>query len=469
GSVLDGLSHATFAADAWFFDGFAPSANPDMWSEEVMKAVAQRSKPGATAATFTVAGAVRANLAAAGFGWEKAPGFGRKKHMLRARLDEAGTVSTDKPWFAAPQARSPGRVAIIGGGIAGVCAARALRASGQDVALVADGGLAKGASGNPAGLVMPRLDADDGPAARFYRDAFLFALETYGALDAEVFDACGGELAMDAAKQQALDEVGLWPAGLLEPGETNLTLAAAGVLRPALAVRALAEGVAVFDARISKLAQDDEGWLLETTDEVQHGPFTSVVLCGGADRTLTEGLPLKPSLGQVDVFEGPSVEGVKTDGTYVAPLDEHLVAGATYAPYTDGPVEPTDENTNANRQAAEAMVGAAFGGSIERRAALRATTPDRHPIAGPLLDEAAAKDAYRGLATGKREDYPPAPYRRGLFALTGLGSRGLVTAPILGAHVAALITGGVSPLTRDIAELVHPARFLVRNIKRGKA
>ncbi|MBX3482787.1 tRNA (5-methylaminomethyl-2-thiouridine)(34)-methyltransferase MnmD, partial [Phenylobacterium sp.] len=36
-------------ADAWFLDGFAPSANPQMWSEEVLGLVAARSAPGARA------------------------------------------------------------------------------------------------------------------------------------------------------------------------------------------------------------------------------------------------------------------------------------------------------------------------------------------------------------------------------------------------------------------------------------
>ena len=69
-------------ADAWFLDGFSPALNPAMWRDEVLALVAARSAPGATAATFTVAGQVRRGLLAAGFAVEKQPGFGRK-----ARLD----------------------------------------------------------------------------------------------------------------------------------------------------------------------------------------------------------------------------------------------------------------------------------------------------------------------------------------------------------------------------------------------
>ena len=49
-------------ADAWFLDGFSPATNPAMWRPEVLQLVADRSAPGARAATFTVAGDVRRGL-----------------------------------------------------------------------------------------------------------------------------------------------------------------------------------------------------------------------------------------------------------------------------------------------------------------------------------------------------------------------------------------------------------------------
>ncbi len=71
-------------ADAWYLDGFAPSRNPQMWEPALLAAVAQASAPGAMAATYSVAGAVRRGLQAAGFTLERLPGYGRKREMLRA-------------------------------------------------------------------------------------------------------------------------------------------------------------------------------------------------------------------------------------------------------------------------------------------------------------------------------------------------------------------------------------------------
>lgn len=84
--ALDKMISADLKADAWFFDGFDPAKNTAMWAPEVFKRAAALSKTGTTCATFTVAGHVRRGLTAAGFTVAKAPGFGRKRQMLKGVL-----------------------------------------------------------------------------------------------------------------------------------------------------------------------------------------------------------------------------------------------------------------------------------------------------------------------------------------------------------------------------------------------
>ena len=73
-------------ADAWFLDGFSPAKNPELWSPPLMEALARCTTPGGTAATYTAAGFVRRGLAEAGFQVTRVPGYGRKRHMTRARM-----------------------------------------------------------------------------------------------------------------------------------------------------------------------------------------------------------------------------------------------------------------------------------------------------------------------------------------------------------------------------------------------
>lgn len=82
GDVVSFLNQATFQADVWYFDGFAPAKNPAMWSAEVFARAFELTKTGGTFSTYSAAGWVRRNLEAAGFVTEKRPGFGSKREML---------------------------------------------------------------------------------------------------------------------------------------------------------------------------------------------------------------------------------------------------------------------------------------------------------------------------------------------------------------------------------------------------
>ncbi|MEL7229894.1 MAG: tRNA (5-methylaminomethyl-2-thiouridine)(34)-methyltransferase MnmD [Pseudomonadota bacterium] len=78
--------------DAWYLDGFSPARNESMWTAELMAEVAQRTKPGGSFASYTAAGQVRRDLAAAGFSVERRPGFGHKRHMIAGHKPLGGST-----------------------------------------------------------------------------------------------------------------------------------------------------------------------------------------------------------------------------------------------------------------------------------------------------------------------------------------------------------------------------------------
>ena len=82
GDALTNLTRGDLAFDAWYLDGFAPSRNPAMWSEEILRAVHDHTRPGGRFATYAAAGFVRRGLVAAGFAVERRPGFAGKREML---------------------------------------------------------------------------------------------------------------------------------------------------------------------------------------------------------------------------------------------------------------------------------------------------------------------------------------------------------------------------------------------------
>lgn len=68
-----------------YFDAFAPSAQPNLWTTEIFEKMHQCLLPGGMLVTYCVKGEVRRNMKAAGLEVEKIPGPPGKWEMARAR------------------------------------------------------------------------------------------------------------------------------------------------------------------------------------------------------------------------------------------------------------------------------------------------------------------------------------------------------------------------------------------------
>jgi tRNA 5-methylaminomethyl-2-thiouridine biosynthesis bifunctional protein len=79
------LSWLEAPVDAFYLDGFSPARNPKLWSPEICRSLARLAVPGATLATWSVAGEVRRALSDANFVVHKLPGFSSKRQMLVGR------------------------------------------------------------------------------------------------------------------------------------------------------------------------------------------------------------------------------------------------------------------------------------------------------------------------------------------------------------------------------------------------
>ena len=440
----EALSAWSGRADAWFLDGFAPALNPDMWRDEVLQGVAARSAPGARAATFTVAGQVRRGLSAAGFEVRRAPGHGRKRERLEAIFPGQGLDPAD-----------PGGVAVIGAGIAGASVVRALRRLGVEPVHFEAETPGAGASGNPAGLVTPRLDAGLGPIARLAAQAYLRALDVFPEVPGAVLARGVLQLAAtdrDPSRFARIAGSDLFPEGtlrLLDPAGASARLGEssdrAGLDQPdalSLDPRQVLEAwcAVPLAGRVQTLERAEGGWRL-TTAANETSVFRTVILASGAglDRLWPEA-PILPVRGQASWISTPDREAPRAAGWggYLAPLSNGFLFGATFRRgETSTEVTEADHQANleALARARPALAADLSGRALEGRARVRATTRDHLPLAGPL------------------------PGASGLFVLGGLGSRGLTWAPLLGEHLAALAAGAPSPLPEDLAGLVAPGRY----------
>jgi len=490
GDALEGLRRADAAINAWFFDGFAPAKNPAMWAPALFREAARLSAPGATCSTFTVAGAVRRGLRDAGFAVEKRPGFGRKREMLTGRLDAAAPFArAHAPWFDTPPARmlGPGaRVAVIGAGIAGASLVRALAGAGLAPVLCETLTPASGASGNPAGLIMPRLDADDTPAGRFHAQSYLHAVRVLQALqrecDALLFNPCGVLLhardEKERIRQKKLIARGALPETWMIPRQDGLFFPQGGVVAPPAYVRALLGDAPRQAGKVLELTKEPNGWRVRT--ETGLARVDAAVIANGLDAlrfVQMRSVPLAGSAGQVDHFpDTPGPAHAHAFGPYAAPAPDKgaggTVIGATYVPCRPGDAAAASaRGTRANIAAVGAALPELAGldpAAARPRASVRCVAPDRLPVVGPVPAWGFYGGAYDGLRAGRQVDGPPGEVEPGLYVLSGLGSRGLVTAPLAAAMIAAHMTGAPAPVDRAVAEALHPARFFIRDLRRAR-
>lgn len=476
GDALASLRGMSGRFDAWFLDGFAPAKNPQMWSSGLFAAIAPLCAPGARAATYSVAGAVRRGLAEAGFTVTRHPGFGTKRERLEARLE---APPRPRPRRSAP----PGPVTIIGAGIAGACVTIALARRGvQSIVLDAASEPASGASGNPTALLAPRLDRGATAAARFYLSAYLFALDTYrlAGLLGPIGILERPAPAAAAALADLLADPPL-PQAYLQPGEAGGAFhPKSGVVAPQCAVEAfLAAAELKLNASVAAIERCGDGWRLYDPSGAELLESSAVVIaCGAGLAALPhlDWLRLDVSRGQVDWMEllgQAPLHAVSGDG-YAAPWDGGLMFGATFDPVNatnaDGPSTEASARNRARLQNLAPELAARLdlqSHNAGARVSFRAAAPDRLPLMGAVPDVVAfAADQAPYFAKGQK---PPgaAAMLPGLFVLGGLGARGFLTAPLLGEALACEILEEPSPLDWGMLEAIHPLRQLIRAAKRG--
>lgn len=70
--------------DLIYFDAFAPSAQPELWTPDVFEKMYRALQPGGVLVTYCAKGEVKRNMKAAGFSLQALPGPKGKREMTRA-------------------------------------------------------------------------------------------------------------------------------------------------------------------------------------------------------------------------------------------------------------------------------------------------------------------------------------------------------------------------------------------------
>ncbi|MFB9866832.1 bifunctional tRNA (5-methylaminomethyl-2-thiouridine)(34)-methyltransferase MnmD/FAD-dependent 5-carboxymethylaminomethyl-2-thiouridine(34) oxidoreductase MnmC [Vreelandella sulfidaeris] len=521
GDTTERLSQLDGQVDAWFLDGFAPSKNPDMWQPELFNAMAARSRPGATFATFTCAGIVKRGLKAAGFHWKKVPGYGRKREMLAGHIEAppADQRRDNTPWFTPPPVLPAKHVAVIGAGMAGASVAAALARRGIQVTVVEREAPGAGGSGNRQGALYVKLAAETNYQSRVYLAGLLYSqrwlalkrsLQTSST--APLFTPCGvvqlTTSDKETRRQQRFVEQHPLPsevvtalepptltetAGIAISAPHGLFYPQAGWVRPkALCEHLLNQpGVTLQHGEVDSLARSGipsaaPTWRLHLTDgstlEADQVVIASAHLANRFAQTAE--LPLQSVRGQIseltlpDEVAGPT--RVVCAGGYVAPaLDGVLTFGASFIP-NNATHNVTDDDHQRNidelGQTLPALVTELEQAGIELtpehlqgRAAVRAASPDKSPYAGPVPVAQAWRNDYSLLAKdATRVADKHGEHHPGLWITAAHGSRGLASAPLCAEVIASRICDEPMPLEAPLVDHLHPGRRIISALIRGE-
>lgn len=469
--VSTGLEQLLAPVDAWYLDGFAPSKNPEMWSEKVFAEIGRTSGQSSSFATFSSARVVKDRASKAGFELEKHPGFGKKREML------TGVKKTESRGIEKTLNKESRRVitaAVIGGGLAGASAAFSLARRGVSVQLFErENELARHASGNSAGIYMAYVAKQDTPTSRLNRLGFDFLRRQLKELKAQGRQISGEECGVQhlatterllglhallkeqgapAAVAKALSAEEASELLGIEVELPSIYYPEGGWLSPRDYTQALLAEEEYQNLKlhlgqvVSELRQEGKRWQLISENAEILTEVDMVVLASAYEASnfsQCQSLPIGKIRGQTMNLPSSSLTNslrqvLCYDGYIVPEFDGAHFLGSTYDKLNES-TETFSEQEEELLQRLSRRVASFKKEELKTgpgRAAFRTTSPDRLPLVGEHSKH------------------------RGLFLTLCHGSRGIITSAISAEVLAAEMLGIPAPLDKDTLRSIHPLRYL---------
>ena len=430
--------------DAWFFDGFSPSKNPELWTKKLFSKINNSCHTDSTFSTYSSSGYVKKNLKDAGFSYEKVKGFSHKRHMLKGLSSSRKEKASIKGL----------KVAVIGSGIAGCTVSYFLSKQGIEVDLYEqEEDICSGASSHELLVTYPRLSAHDTPYGRFNLHAYVFATNFYESLQTSAWQQTGVLVLnhdSDSNKKQdsliqsrndntffeALDSKEASQVAGIEITTPAMLYRDAGYILPKQICEELIEHPKInlqLSTTIKKVIESGDKVSLIINNQTKKYDF--VCLCAGSD---TE---------KIYKLEGFS----KKRGQVTHINSRHIFSGINLPICGKGYISPEINNIH--------VVGSSYS-DIDTLDVLE--EEHQHNLENlKVINNAQAE-----IKTGKvgfravSKDHMPVVGNQGrVFVNTCHGSRASVTAPICADIVSSLISGKAPPLEKRELESLSPNRF----------
>ncbi|QTH63858.1 FAD-dependent 5-carboxymethylaminomethyl-2-thiouridine(34) oxidoreductase MnmC [Psychrosphaera ytuae] len=241
-------------------------------------------------------------------------------------------------------------------------------------------------------------------------------------------------------------------------------------------------------AEPTRISQDceSESPKLSEHQELYH----QIIICAGVDSIdfdLSNDLPITPVLGQVSkLTHDTSAAELKTvlchKGYMTPATSQYQSFGATFEKGQATAECKTQSDQKNLEQIQKAYPDETWSQELNKaniigaNAAFRATTADHLPLAGEIIDWSwISHYVDKNNGRFKRSDKIKGELNNlwsGLFVMSGLGARGLTSAPIIAELLSSMLLNQTSELDPDIFQWVQstvaPVRYKLREYKRTK-
>lgn len=482
GPLKDMLTEQAFAADAVVLGA-------QQWDVWQLKQLAKCCRRGTRFQAPALAPEAATLFLDTGFQFDASPSLATTVQGISGRFDPTWHIATSRqcrPTQPAPVARC----AIVGAGLSGATVAHALALRGWQVSVFDQHAApAGGASGLPAGLVVPYLSADNSPRSRISRSGVRLML--YWA-------------------QQLLAQGQDWePSGVQERKRASANSAnsskanihwhpQAGWIKPAALVRALLAhpGIAFCgQAEVCVVRRLDDVWVLLDTSGNELGRAEQVVFANALACAPLLGTLPDPSLlhgnvwAHLDDLHG--MRGTVSRGSYGPHTSEQVVGSFPRFPVNGqgsflpriptaqgfewllGATYESSESCADPSQATKQAGGYQTGGAATAHAANLAKLQQLLPATGAALTgafEAGAVSAWSGTRCVSHDRMPlVGPLMEGaapsLWINAAMGSRGLSFSAVCAQLLVAQLCAEPLPVERSLARGLNAQR--VRRPGRG--
>ena len=429
--------------DAWYFDGFSPSKNPDLWSIKLFKCIHKSCHENTTFSTYTSSGLVKNNLTESGFNHSRAMGFSDKRHMLKGTVDTQLKKNTSNT-----------KVAVIGSGIAGCVLSYTLAKKGIEVDLYEKSdSICSGASSHELLVTYPRLSAHDTAFGSFTLHSYIFATNFYKQLKTDTWKKTGVIiLNHDAATEKRQSSLLEKRADgeiyrYIDPDEASeisgidiklngLIYEDAGYILPEEMCKFLIESpkINIFtSSHIKSIKKNREFFNLNIGEKKFE--YQNVCVCAGSE-----------TANIVDI-DGISIK--RGQVTHIESLDN--ISRIKLPICAKGYISPRVNNIH--------LVGSSYSDSEDTDLSEEEHLYNLNNLKLVIDEEMNVITGQTGHRAVSKDHMPVVGMKDGIYINTCHGSRASVTAPISAEIIASMIVDEAPPLMGRELESLSPERF----------